>query len=250
MPPPCYADLSSSARDLFEKHFKFGLLNFDFKSKTSNNVDIHINGNRRPISNALATFLEMKTILSPGVRANVKLTSNWVTTFDLEAKGKLHPNLKHNLVSVLEKETGNKSLTAKTSFSHDIVNAGLDLGFTSKYPLVTGSLVCKDYSAGVHAVFDSAQMIINRYQYAFNCRHDDIHACISLTNHSNIDLNVFHSIDNLDVGFKLGWTKQNSATSYGAALMYRPCKNSFIKAKVDQDSIVGLAYGIKANPES
>ncbi|GAA42677.2 voltage-dependent anion channel protein 2 [Clonorchis sinensis] len=245
-----FKDLGKNTRDLFDKHFKFGFLNFEFKTKTSNDIAVTCGGQHDSKSQHVAGFLETKLKPAKGISLKTKVDSAWVITSDLEVEKKLHENLSHDVVATVETESGKKALSVRNKFKHDLVNVTLDMDFKSRYPQIVGAFVVpvpqfKHIVLGAQAVVDTEPFKLTKHVYAVGLKHEDLRVHASLTDHANVDLNIFQKREDLKLGFRVGWKKDTRETSFGAAAKYKASPDSGLKVKVDQNCVVGLAYRLK-----
>nr|QQY02453.1 voltage-dependent anion-selective channel protein 2 [Cryptocotyle lingua] len=245
-----FKDLGKCTRDLFDKHFKFGFLNFEFRTKTSNDIAVTFGGQHNTKSQNVAGYLESKLKPTKGVSLKTKVDSAWVITSNLEVEKKLHENLSHDVTATVETESGKKALSMRNKFKHDMVNVTFDMDFKSRYPQLVGAFIVpipqfKHIVLGAQAVVDTEPFKLTKHVYALGFKHEDLRVHASLTDHANVDLNVFQKRDDLKLGFRVGWKKETRETSFGAAVKYKVSPTSGVKVKVDQDCIVGLAYRLK-----
>ncbi|CAL8070047.1 unnamed protein product [Calicophoron daubneyi] len=250
-----FKDLGKSTRELFDKHFKFGLLNFEFKTKTSNDITVTCGGKHEVDSKLVSGYLESKTKPASGVSLKTRIDSGWVVTSDLEIEKKFHENLTQNLLTTVETESGKKSLSFQNKFKHDNVNVGFDMDFKAMYPQLSGSFVVPvpRYNRvvfGAQAVFDSESAKLKKYVYAVGYKQHHLRADATLTDHSVVNLNVFQKLKDMELGFRVGWNKDTRATNFGAVVLYKPSKNTKLKAKVDQNGIVGLSYKVELDSDT
>nr|CAX71078.1 Voltage-dependent anion-selective channel protein 2 [Schistosoma japonicum] len=108
-----FGDLGKSARDIFDKNFSFGFLNFEFKTKTENDISVTCGGKHDTNLGRVSGFLESKLKAAPGVSVKTKVDSKWILTSEVEVEKKLHEDLSHNLITTMEPDSGAKSLLLK-----------------------------------------------------------------------------------------------------------------------------------------
>ncbi|KAL5110295.1 Adenylate cyclase type 9 [Taenia crassiceps] len=133
-----FGDIDKPARDLFTKYFKFNLVNFDFKSNTEENVDLHIQCTEEDNQIVATSDVTFKPV--DGVSVKTKIDSKNQITNDIEIKNKPLSS-QHNIITTIDHSLGTKRLKLKNSVQNDKVNAEMEMDFASKYPLVTASLV-------------------------------------------------------------------------------------------------------------
>ncbi|KAH8876349.1 Voltage-dependent anion-selective channel protein 2 [Schistosoma japonicum] len=250
-----FGDLGKSARDIFDKNFSFGFLNFEFKTKTENDISVTCGGKHDTNLGRVSGFLESKLKAAPGVSVKTKVDSKWILTSEVEVEKKFHEDLSHNLITTMEPDSGAKSLLLKNKFKHKHFNANLDLNFKSKHPLITGSIVLPiphypAFRIGAQALVNSENAEISKQVYAVNFKQSDVQVHAALTGHSDVDLSVFQKFKDMKLGFRVGWRQDTRETLFGAALRYRTSPAGKVKVKIDQNCVVGLAYKLKLSSDA
>lgn len=250
-----FKDLGKATRDLFDKHFKFGVLNFEFKTKTSNDISVTFGGNHDIKSRHVTGHLETKSKPTKGVSLKTKVDSAWVITSELEVEKKLHENLSHVVITTAETESGNKTLSLQNKFKHDLLNLTFDMDFKSRYPQLASSFVVPfprfEYLVlGAQAFLDTDPVKLRKQTYAVGYKHDNLRVHATLTDHANVDINVYQETKDLDLGFRVGWKKETRETSFGAALQYKPSSKAGIKLRVDHNCFFGLSYRLKLDSDT
>lgn len=96
---PSYNDIGKPARDIFTKYFKFNLINFDFKSSTLDNVDLHVQCNEE--DNQIIAVSDVTFRPLDGISVKTKIDSKNQITNDIEIKSKALPT-KHNVISTID----------------------------------------------------------------------------------------------------------------------------------------------------
>ncbi|KAL7064399.1 hypothetical protein AAHC03_05345 [Spirometra sp. Aus1] len=239
-----FGDLGKAAKDIFTKHFKNSFCNFNYKSKTENDVDVHIECSGRDFQAAGDVTFR----LADGISVKTKVDNAMKLTNDVEISEKIR-GMKHNIVCSVDK-AGEKNLKLKTCLKQDHVNADLEVDFASKFPHTLGSVVVGDkgYMAGAQLSVDTNGFEIKKYVYSLGYIGKGFQLHGFLTNHRDIEIKLFQSHSDVDCGFNIGWDGASKTTSFGAAVMYKPNKDMFLKARVNERGVLGLAYGIKVVP--
>lgn len=232
-----------------------GFLNFEFKSKTENDIALTCTGKHNTTANKLVGSFESKFKPANDISLKTKVDSKWVVTSELELVKKLHRYLSHNVIGTVDPESGSKSVVVKNKLKHEHFNAALDMNFKSRFPILTGSLVLPvpqypAFSLGAQAVIDSQKPTLCKHVYAANYKQNDLEAYVSLTDHSAVDLSVFQKFKEVKLGFRLGWHNDTRESTYGAAVSYKPSPTGKIRMKVDHNCIIGLAYKVKLRPDA
>lgn len=250
-----FKDLGKSTRELFDKHFKFGFLNFEFRTKTKDDVSITCGGTHDTKGQQFSGYVESKIKPSKGVSLRTAVDSAWVITSDLEIEKKLHPDLSHNITATAEAESGKKTLAFRNKFKHDLMNVTFDVNFKSRYPQLIGAFVVpvpqfKHIVLGAQAVVDTDPFKLKRHVYAIGFKHDDLRVHSSLTDNNDVDVTLYQERKNVEIGVNLGWRLDTKEKNYGAVVQYKPSSKSRVKVKVDQDCLIGLSYRLKMSSDA
>ncbi|KAL7064390.1 hypothetical protein AAHC03_05343 [Spirometra sp. Aus1] len=187
-----FGDLGKAAEDVLTKHFKNSFCNFVYKSKTENNVDVHVECNGHNYQTTAFGDLTFRPF--DGISVNTKINDTMKLTSDIEISEKIR-GMKHNVVCSIDK-AGEKNLKLKSCLKQDHVNSDIEVDFASKFPCTVGSIV----------------------------------------------------VGGVDYGFAIGWDGRSKTTSFGAAVMYKPNKDTFLKARLTERWALALAYGVRFMP--
>lgn len=250
-----FKDLGKDARELFSSNFTFGLLNFQFKTKTENDIDVTLGGKHITKDDQLSGFLTTKLKPTSDVTLKTSIDSRWVLSTDLEVEKYLHEGLTHTAASKLETESGKKTLSLGTTYKDDHVNVDLNAFFKSRYPLLTGSFAFpvpryKSFVLGAQGVVDSDGMKLTKTVYAASYKQGDIELHGSITDHENIDVSVYQEHKDLELGFHVNWKKATRETGFGAAVQYEMSPKHKMKVKIDQNALIGLSYKLKIHSDA
>ncbi|VDL86058.1 unnamed protein product [Schistocephalus solidus] len=202
-----FGDLGKAAKDIFTKHFKTSFCNFNYKSKTENDVDVHIECSGRDFQAAGDVTFKP----ADGISVKTKIDNAMKLTSDVEISEKIK-GVKHNIVCSIDK-AGDKG-----------------------------------YMAGAQLSVDTNGFEIKKYVYSLGYIGKGFQLHGFLTNHRDIEIKLFQSHTDVDCGFNIGYDGVAKTTSFGAAVMYKPNKDAFLKARVNERGVLALAYGIKVVP--
>ncbi|KAL7064391.1 hypothetical protein AAHC03_05343 [Spirometra sp. Aus1] len=241
-----FGDLGKAAEDVLTKHFKNSFCNFVYKSKTENNVDVHVECNGHNYQTTAFGDLTFRPF--DGISVNTKINDTMKLTSDIEISEKIR-GMKHNVVCSIDK-AGEKNLKLKSCLKQDHVNSDIEVDFASKFPCTVGSIVVggKGYMAGAQLSVDTDGFEVKKYVYSLGyiCKGFELHGF--LTNHQDVDIKLFQSHRGVDYGFAIGWDGRSKTTSFGAAVMYKPNKDTFLKARLTERWALALAYGVRFMP--
>jgi len=244
MAPPKFGDLGKQANDVFSKGYHFGLLKLEVKTKTDTGVEFTTGGSSvldtGKVSGNLETKYQVKDL-------GMTLTEKWTTDNNLsttvDVVDKLVPGLKISLDTKFAPGTGAKSGCLKTEYKHDaaMVTADLDLGLTALN--ATAVMGHKGWLAGYQTCFDISKSAITKSNFGVGYSAKDFVLHTSLTNGTDFGGSVFQKLSpKLETGVTLGWSSAGSATKFGIGAKYALEDGAVVRAKVNNNSEIGLGY--------
>lgn len=245
-----FKDVGKSTRELFEKHFDVGFFKFQFETKTDNDVKVTWGGKHDISKNDTVAYLETKIKPRSGISVSTKVDSNAIVQSEVEVEKVVHEDLSQTIIPKFDVETGEKSLLLQNKFKHHKGNATFDMDFKSRFPLLTSAFVVpiptlSSFIFGAQTVVDTEHQKLQKDVVAVGYKKHGLEMHASLTNRANLDLSIFRELEDMELGFKMGWKKDTRETSFGAVFKYEPTKISKLKVKVDQDCLIGLSYKLQ-----
>ena len=175
------------------------------------------------------------------------LTNKWTTDNNLsttvDVVDKLIPGCKLSLDTKFAPGTGAKSGAMSAVYKHHkaMVTADIDLGLTG----LNASAVMghKGWLAGYQTSFDLAKSSVTKNNFGLVYATRDCVLHTSLTNGTEIGGSVYQKLSpNLETGVTFGWSTTESATKFGIGAKYVLASGAVVRAKVDNNSKVGLGY--------
>jgi len=244
MAPPKFGDLGKQANDVFSKGYHFGLLKLEVKTKTDTGVEFTTGGSSvldtGKVSGNLETKYQVKEL-------GMTLTEKWTTDNNLnttvDVVDKLVPGLKVSLDTKFAPGTGAKSGSLKTEYKHDaaMVTADVDLGFSALN--ATAVMGHNGWLAGYQTCFDISKSSITKSNFGVGYSAKDFVLHTSLTNGTDFGGSVFQKLSpKLETGVTLGWSSASSATKFGIGAKYALEDGAVVRAKVNNNSEIGLGY--------
>jgi len=248
MAPPTYGDLGKACRDVFNKGYHFGLFKLDCKSTTAGGVEVNSGGTH--------TFEEGKCFGSLETKYKVPaygltFTEKWNTENELvteiSCQDKITPGLKLALEGQFNPDSGKKSGKLKTQYK--ITNATIDAvleGADESSVNVNGSVVLgyQGWLGGYQIAYDTTEGTVKKNNFALGYCAGDFQLHTSIDNGETFGGNLYQRVSNrLETGVQLAWTAGGeSSTRFGIGARYLldPC--TAIRAKVNNQSQVGLAF--------
>lgn len=248
---PCYSELGKNARDIFDKDFQTGICNFDLKSKTCTGADVKLNGNHDLNSSLFQTSFEYKTKLTCGVLSKIKVDSKWSNTMEIEVSDRIIRNLKQTASLTILADEWLKKFSLKNCHNSSKHNFELDFHFSETCPTTVSSLVLGPIASSFPIYFGATATMEPRIPrptklaaLAFS-KYKDIQGLISINNQKIVDMHVFHSTSFADLGIKFTWNRAENTLKSNFGFLYKPSPATFIKAKIDNNVNIGVAYGVK-----
>ncbi|KAF8783325.1 voltage-dependent anion-selective channel protein 2-like [Argiope bruennichi] len=244
MAPPCFADMGSEARDIFSKGYNFSFVKLDCKTKTSGGMEFSVSGSSNTETGKVTSSLESKYKLPEhGVILKEKWTTDNVLTSELSIEDKLIKGSKVSLNGTFVPVTGKKTGMLKSAFKGENfhINADVDLDF--KGPVLHGSTVLglKGWLFGAHGVLDSAKSKITKCNFAVGYSTDDFVLHTNVNDGQEFGGAIYQKVNpNLETGVQLAWAAGNNATSFGLGCVYSIDKDTSLRAKINNNSQIGL----------
>jgi len=251
MIPPTFCDLGKAAKDLFDKNFHYGFIKAEHKSKTPNGMDITVGGSHND-SGKISGNLEVKyKVPDYGLTFTEKWTTANVVNAELAIEDKLIEGMKQSFVASFEPNTGRKTAQIKNGYKREHLHLNANLDFTSAMPNITACMVTgyKGYLGGIHLGFDPAKQQLSKINYAMGYQASDFqfHGAVNDAG-ENYVAHVYQRLsDRTETGVMLSWVQSTKSTQFGVGVKHALDKSSFVKAKVNNSGIFGLAYSFKAH---
>ncbi|XP_076327848.1 non-selective voltage-gated ion channel VDAC2-like isoform X3 [Tachypleus tridentatus] len=205
MAPPCYADLGKTARDVFNKHYNFGLLKLECKTKTENGVEFTASGTSNSDTGRVYGSLETKYVISDyGFIFKEKWnTGNSIAT-ELSIEDQIVKGLKLGIDGVFVPHSGKKTGTLKTAYKVQNLHLNTDIDLD-----LSGIIL---HCAGV--------------------LHND---------GQEFGGSVYQKIsEKLDTAIQLAWTAGSNVSHFGVGFTYNIDGNTIFRGKVNNSSQLGL----------
>ncbi|EDO31835.1 predicted protein [Nematostella vectensis] len=258
--PVKYEDLGKEARDVFGKGYGFGCVKVDLKTTTKNGVEFKTAGSSMNDTGKVFGSLETKYKYSDyGISLSEKWTTDNVLSSEITVEDQIAKGLKLQFDTTFAPNTGKKSAKIKTAYKQDYLHATGDVDFDFAGPTVQGSAVVgyEGWHAGYQVAYDTSKskLIANNFSLGYRAKDFQIHSAVN--DASKFTGSIYHQISkNLEVAAQLNWATGSSNTSFQGGCKYDVDKDTTLRAKVNNNSHLGLAYtqrlrdGIKATVSS
>lgn len=255
--PPSFGDLGKSARDLFDKEYEFGKVKLGLKTKTESGVEFETNGTH-DIEKSRTTG-NLKTKLKfPDY--GVTFSESWNTSSELNTELTYEPSavtgLKLTLNSSFLPTSGNKSAQLKTNYKRDYVNVDADVDLQMTGPIFKGAAVFQynGWYGGYQVGYNTAIAKLTANNAAIGYQGTDFTVNTKLVDIADCQTSVYHKAsDKTEVGVSTRYNLQTSNVSLGVAAKYTLDDGALLKAKVNNQGQIGMAYtqslrtGVKLN---
>lgn len=235
MPTPKFGDLGKACSDLFSDDFKAGSNKLTLKSKTASGTSLKLDGSRNNSSGAVTGSLETKfSHKASGLNVKEKWdTSNTIST-ELSTKNLLTAGTDFSFTTDFKPtSSGLQSFKLKGSLVRD--NFAVDANTNLKGVNAAGV-----FSYGKFFVGASSNLSNTKIGASFVEKDYSITSTVS--DGRAVDIQVFHNArSDLQTAVQFGW-KANGGTSLAVAGKLALDDSAYVKAKINKDMQVGLAY--------
>jgi len=242
MAPPSYADIGKQARDVFGKGYHFGLVKLDVKTKTTSGVEFNAGGTSA--DGKVAGSLETKyKIPAQGLTLTEKWSTANVLNTTVDLQDKLLPGLKLTLDATYKPETNAFAGKLKEEYKHEKILFNADVNLQSN-PIVNASAVFGygPWAFGYQTAFDTGKSTLSANNFAIGYTTKEMILHANGSDRKVFGGGIYHKISaDLETGVTVNTTVGGS-TSFGIGCKYALGKDSCVRAKVDNSSVVGLSY--------
>ncbi|KAI8978374.1 eukaryotic porin/Tom40 [Pilobolus umbonatus] len=255
--PVAFNDIGKSAKDLLSKDYPVGGVKLEVKTVAPNGVVFKVNGQRDNKSAAIVGDLEVKYA---DKKKGLTFTEVWTTSNQLNGKVEIENNLAKGLklelfASVLPStsdKAGKISATYKKPNLHSV--ATFDIFKTNfNVNTVFGQ---QGFLVGGDVTYNVLDAKIGRYNAAVGYTAPEYGVAVHATNNlNNYAASYYHRVSqDIEASGKAAWDSKGSnavALEVGAKFILDP--STFVKAKISNSGVLGLAYtqdlrpGVKIN---
>jgi len=245
--PPSYADLGKAARDLFSKGYHYGQYKVEAKTKTESGVEFTTNGSSDHENGRFVGNLETKYNWKDyGVVFNEKLNTDNTLATEVSVEDQLLKGLKLSLDTKFAPHTGKKSGKIKTEYKQDYVHTNLDLDLASLTVFGSAVVGYNGWLAGYQLALDTsktAKSLLSQNNFALGYAKDDLTLHAAVNDGSEFQASVSHKVNSqLETAISMNWTVGSNDTKFGFGAKYCPDRDTTVRAKLNNESQVGLSY--------
>jgi len=252
MAPPSYADLGKNARDVFNKGYNFGVWKLDVKTKTDTGVEFSTSGHSNQETGKVFGSLETKyKVPEYGLTFTEKWNTDNTLFTDVTHNDKFLKGLKLTFEGTFAPQSGNKTGKVKASYGHDLVQVNSDVNLDLAGPVINASAVVgyEGWLAGYQTAFDTQKTKLVTNNFALAYTNKELAVTTTVKDGQEFNGSIFHKVnDDLNAGVQLAWTSGSNATKFGIGAQYSLDKNSSVRAKISNDSLIGLGFQTKIRP--
>lgn len=246
MAPPPYSDLGKNANDVFGKGYHFGLLKLDCKTKTHSGVEFNTGGTSDQESGKVFGSLQTKySVKDYGLTFSEKWNTDNTLATEVSVADQLVKGLKLTGSLVFSPNTGSKSGGVKAAFQNERVAVNLDTDIGSEGPVVGASAVIgyQGWLAGCQAAFDSDKGKITKNNFALGFSTGDFILHTNVDDGQEFGGSIYQKVSNrMETGIQLAWSAGSNNTRFGIGAKYDLDPDASIRAKVNNQSQIGLGY--------
>ncbi|XP_072157470.1 voltage-dependent anion-selective channel isoform X1 [Bemisia tabaci] len=251
MGPPLYGDLGKQARDIFSKGYHFDLIKLDIKTKTPTGVEFATGGTSQIESGKVFGTIESKYKFKDyGLLFSEKWNTNNVLSTELSLTD-FFPGTKISADCSFAPQTSEKSARVKSQFVNQLVAINAEAEFKAPLPLVSLAAVLghKGWLCGYHLKFDTKSNKLKSNKLSLGYSAKDFHVQSQINDGKEFGSSIYQKVSpKLEIGVDLAWFTENNDTKLGIGLKYNLENNAALKAKVDNQSRIGLGYSQTISP--
>lgn len=246
--PPSWKDLSKATNDLLGKDYPLGSTALDVKSVAPNGVTFHVAGARNNQTADILADLEIKVA---NKAKGLSSTTVWTTTNQIrqtvEADNYLAKGLKVDFVSSFQPDKGTKTGVFNTAFKQPNLHTRTTVDLT-KGPLIAhDSVVGRDgFAAGYAAVLSAQTKQLVNYELAAGYYAPEYSITLQSTKKlNNYIASYYHRLNSdLETGARVLFDASKPAKETKLELGSKVYLDNaaFVKAKINNDGILGLGY--------
>uniref|UniRef100_A0A2K6EYM4 Non-selective voltage-gated ion channel VDAC1 n=1 Tax=Propithecus coquereli TaxID=379532 RepID=A0A2K6EYM4_PROCO len=209
--PPTYADLGKSARDVFTKGYRFGLIKLDLKTKSENGLAFTSSGSADNETTKVTGSLETKYRWT---EYGLTFTEKWNTDNTLGTEitmgDHLACGLKLTFDSSFSRNTAKKNAKIKTGCKREHINLGCDVDFNIAGHLIPGTLMN----------FEATKSRVTQSNFAVGYKTDEFQLHTNVNDGTQFGGSVYQKVnEKLETAVNLAWMAGNSNTLNNSTLI-------------------------------
>lgn len=252
MAPPAYGDLGKASKDLFNKHYHFGIVKLDLKSKTPSGVEFTVNGVSNNDTGRVASSLETKyNIKTHGIVLKQKWNNDNILTGEATIEDYFVRGLKTGLSATFAPQSGKRTgkLTCGYKSLFFNLNSDIDFDYTGAVFNGAGVFGYQGWLAGMKMAFDPTKNKLSKSNFALGYQASEFHVTGHLDDGQEFNCSIYQKLnDQLETGISVAWASNSNLTKFGLGCHYRLDKDSAVRAKVNSSSQIGVGFVHRLRP--
>jgi voltage-dependent anion channel protein 2 len=253
MAPPTFADLGKSAKDLFGKGYNFGFLKVDTTTKAGDDKEVEFKtaASHNIGSGKLGGNLDVKYKIP---QYGITLTEKWNTENQLgtvvEVNEQFGRGLKLTFDSLYAPHAGKRSGKLKADWALATARITADVALTTTPVINAAGVFSREgWLFGAQAAFDTSSNKLASTALAFGHQTSQYTLHSFVVNSTDFGASLFHKIaNNVELGAQLGWKVGGTGADFAIATKYSPSRDAIIRAKVNNQSVVAVAFTHSLSP--
>ncbi|KAI8973620.1 eukaryotic porin/Tom40 [Mycotypha africana] len=255
--PVAFNDIGKSAKDLLTKDFPVGNVKLEVKTTAPNGVIFKVNGNRDNKTGIIVGDIETKFA---DKKNGITLTEAWTTSNVLNGKVELENNLakglKLELLTSLLPSVNERAAKINAIYKKPNVHTVATLDVFKTNFNVNTVFSQRGYLVGTEVAYNILDGKIGRYNAAVGYAAAEHGVAFHLTNNlTNISASYYHHVNSdLEASGRATWdSKGANAVALEVGAKLKLDSTAFVKAKISNAGVLGLAYtqslrpGVKVN---
>ncbi|XP_018319033.1 voltage-dependent anion-selective channel isoform X2 [Agrilus planipennis] len=245
MVPPPYGDLGKQARGIFNNGYHFGLIKLDVNTSSDTGVAFSTNGTSNQLTGKVSGSLETKyKVKEYGLTFSEKWNTDNTLVTGISVADQGVKGLTVSTDLNFSPNTGDKSGKLKTAFQNDRVAINLDSDLSAQ-PVVGASLVVQHqgWLAGYQTAFSTENSKLTKNNFALGYSTADFILHTNVDDGQEFGGSIYQKISpKLETGIMLAWSAGSNDTKFGVGAKYELDQDASIRAKVNNQSQIGLGY--------
>lgn len=240
MAPPKFGDIAKATKDLFSDDFDAGKVQLTLKSKATNGVNLKVKGTKDNAKGDVSGSLESTYTNANNISFKEVWSTKNVVTTEVSVKNALAKGTKFVAEANFSPKAGFKGHTIKADFGAN--NFYVDTKLVDLKNLTAGGVFSyQKFLIGAQGSFNDKGF--KGYSAAVSYVDKDITLTSSVNSGNSVEGSIFHSPkSDVDAGVRFSYNRATNDTTFELAGAYKLDQNTNVKATINKDMAVGLAY--------
>ncbi|KAI0243812.1 Mitochondrial porin, partial [Massospora cicadina] len=231
MAPVAFPDLDKAVKDLFTRDYPVGQARLEVKTITSNGVNLTVTGHQDVKTGHIFGEGKVKYFdFKNGLTVTNAVTTNNLLTTQIELENKASRGIKLDILAGYLPMTSQKNLRANVYYKHALAHVRVATD------VFKGPIFNVDFVAGQDGVFVGGET-------SYDVEKGSVAKCNASVAYMHRDFTAaLHSTDSFGTFAGTFYQRVNPDVDVGLGTKYSLDKEAFVKAKVDNQGKLGLAY--------